>query len=206
MSNVDNVTTGKPKVGGAIFVAPMNEELPKDASSELSSKYKSMGYISEDGLTNSNSPSSENVKAWGGDIVMTSATDKPDTFKYTLIESLNPEVLKHVYGSDNVSGDIASGITIKANNNLQEGCIVVIDMILKGGILKRIVVPKAYVTAVEDISYADNKAVSYGTTISALPDADGNTHYEYIYKKNKVETSESDTVTNGGSQNEDSNI
>lgn len=186
-NNTDNVTTGKPKVGGAIFVAPAGTTIPTDAVSELPENYSNMGYISDSGLVNSNTPSSDNIKAWGGDIVAVVPSEKPDTFKYTLVEALNPAVLKHVYGTSNVSGDVDTGITIKANNQQQDESTIVIDMILKGNILKRVVIPKAVVTAVGDITYADNSAVSYETTVSALPDGDGNTHYEFI-RKGTVQT------------------
>ena len=48
--------------------------------------------------------------------------------------------------------------------------------------LKRVVLPNAKVTTVGDITYSDGAAVGYETTVSAFPDADGNTHYEYIIK------------------------
>src|SRR5690625_4525076 len=186
MSNAANVSTAKPKVGGAVYSAPLGTTLPLDAATELDDAFKSLGYISDDGLTNENSPESENIKAWGGDTVASVQTSKDDTFTYTLIEATNVNVLKEVYGQDNVTGTLDTGITIKANaKELEEHCLI-IDMILKGGNLKRIVIPNGKVSEVGEISYADADAIGYETTIQAIPDEEGNTHYEYIQKPTPV--------------------
>ena len=176
----DNVTAAKPAVGGAAYMAATGSTLPTTAVATLDTAFKALGYISEDGLTNSNTPSSDVVKAWGGDVVLTLEKGKTDTFKFMLLESMDVNVLELVYGEDNVSGTLTAGISISANADDLEEHAFVFDMVLKGDVVKRIVVPSGKVTGVEDVTYNQGAAVGYNITITANPDSDGNTHYEYI--------------------------
>ena len=181
-ANAENVSTAKPKVGGAIYSAPLGTALPSNAKDELDAAFKGLGYVSEDGMTNANSMSSEDIKAWGGATVATVQTEKEDRFTYMLIEATNVDVLKEVYGDDNVEGDLDAGITIKANSQELKEHAIIVDMVLKGGILKRIVIPSGKVAEVGDITYVDGEPIGYETTVAAAPDEDENTHYEYIQK------------------------
>ena len=177
---VGNVTAGKPAINGAVWRAPKGTTLPIDASTALSDAFKSLGYCSDAGLTNSNAPSTSFVRAWGKDVVLTLLDEKNDTFRVTLIEALNDEVQKAVYGADNVSGALSTGITVTANNGELESHVIVIDTILKGGVMQRTVIPAGTVSEVGDITYKDDEAVGFETTVSCEADASGNTHYTYI--------------------------
>lgn len=195
MSDSMNTSTGKPKVGGAISVAPVGTTLPTNATDTLDSAFLNLGYISEDGLSNTMTPESDEIKAWGGDTVLVLQTSKEDSFKFTLIEAMNVNVMKFIYGDDNVSGDITNGITVKANSAEYEECSIVIDMILKEKALKRIVIPRCKVSEVGEITYKDDEAIGYETTVICTPDTAENTHYEYIQRP--VTASEEDEEGNG---------
>lgn len=179
-NNKDNVTTGKPKVGGAVSYAPKGSTIPTDAVTALAAAYKGLGYCSEDGLKNNGSRTVEKIKAWGGDVVLTPQSEKVDEYKITLIESMNSDVLKAANGDENVTGTLDSGLTVIANAKELGEHIWIFEMILKGGILERIVIPAGVVTNVEEITYDDKSAVGYALTITALPDASGNTSYKYF--------------------------
>ena len=184
----NKVTQAKPKVGGAVFVAPVGVTLPTDAVTALDPAFEALGYISEDGLTNANSPEHEEIKAWGGDIVLTPQSGKPDTFAFKLIEALNLYVIKFVYGEQNVAGTLATGIEVEAKASESPQRALVVDMILKGGALKRIVVPCGQITEVGEIVYSDADAVGYEITFTAFPDETETTHYEYILQTTDVDT------------------
>lgn len=179
MANVSNVTAGKPNTSGAIYYAAVGTTLPNDTTDALTG-FSELGYASEDGITNTNSPETEVIRAWGEDAVLTVQQSKDDTFQLKLIEALNTDVLKAVYGSANVTGTLATGVEVEVNSSEADANSWVIDMIMRDNTAKRIVIPNGKITEVGDIVYADNEAVGYEITITCLPDSTGNNHYEYM--------------------------
>lgn len=184
-NTVSNVSVGKPKVAGAIYYAPIDtptSSLPTDATTVLDKAFVCLGYVSEDGITNSNSPDTETIKAWGGDVVATPLSEKNDTYSFTLIEALNENVLKAVYGADNVSGSLADGLTVKARAEDPIHYVWVFEKVLTGNTKNRTLVYNAPITSVGDITYNDSDAIGYELEITALPNADGETHVDFFKK------------------------
>ena len=181
---VTNVSAAKPKIGGAIYVAASGTTMPTDCTTALASTFKCLGYISNDGLTNNNTPNTGSVIAWGGDEVLTLYNEKKDEFQFKLLEVLNVDVLKTIYGDSNVTGTLtgSNGITVQATNQMLPSLAFVAEIAMGNGVSKRICIADASVSNVGALVYKDSDAVAYDITISAKPDANGVTHKEYIKK------------------------
>lgn len=180
MNDSSNVSFGKPKATGAVFVAPAGTTLPTNATTALAAAYKGLGYVSEDGLVNSTEADTENVHAWGGDQVLVGQTTFGETFTVNLIET-NEETLKVYYGEDNVTVDGSGNITVKQTSAELPEVVVVFELVLTGGRIKRIVVPKARIADRSgEITYVDGEPIAYPAVFTAFPDTDGSTHTEYI--------------------------
>lgn len=180
MNDADNVSFGKPKATGAVYVAPAGTILPTTAWEALDAAFEGMGYVSEDGLVNSVESDTEEVNAWGGDLVLVGQTTFKEMFTVNLIET-NEEALKVYYGEDNVTVEGDGSITVRQTSEMLPNVVVVFELVLTGGRIKRIVVPNAQIADRSgEITYVDGEAITYPAMFVAYPDANGQTHTEYI--------------------------
>lgn len=177
--NALNVTAGKPNTSGAVFTAPAGSTLPTSASATLDTAFKDMGFVSEDGVTKSTSISTTTIKEWGGAPVLVTQDEKIISVKLKLIEYKRKDVHSFVHGSANVT-ESAGAITI-VNNAADPGeQAMVIDMILRGNIPYRMVIPRGKITSIGDIVYKTNEAIGYDVEVTTMLDGSGNSVYEYI--------------------------
>jgi len=176
--NSKNVHAGRPNVGGAIFTAPAGTSLPEDAVTLLSEAFISLGYASEEGITNTIETETNAVNAWGGDEVLNEIISRSEGFNFKLIET-STATLKEVYGAENVSTN-ADGTAILHNARALPERVHVYEILMGAGQVKRIVVPRVKTTELGEVVYNGSDPVGYELTLAALPDAQGNTAYEYI--------------------------
>lgn len=181
-----NVSAGKPAVSGGIYRAPLGTALPADATTSLAGTYVSLGYIASGGVTHGFNLDTGEYRAWGGDLVLSFLNSKTHTFQFGLIEVLNKTTYETVYGASNVSGTLSTGITVSADGSDMSEYVYVIELSLRGGASKRIVIPDGKITAIGDVVYQDSDAINYPVTITAQVDANGKSHYEYVKKSSST--------------------
>ncbi len=171
---IDNslTTVGQPTTGGCVYVAfGENIELPTDATTKMSTftDFESLGDISENGFTESNSRSKNKYKDWNGDVVRTSISDEENTYKLEFIEPNRPSVAKLRYGTDNVEAGTDGSVShIKGVLGTDEQGALVIDELESGGFLRRTVIPCATVDSFDDVAHQKGSLLVYGMTFTAI--------------------------------------
>lgn len=176
-NNPDAVRVGKPKISGGFYSGATDAVLPVDATDALDVSLTALGYVSDEGVTQTIESDTESITAWGGDEVRTVRTTHSVSYALTLIETTE-ETLAEVYGSDNVSV-VGSLTTVHVVSEELPRKAFVFDM-QDGDHDIRIVLPNAQAMLDGDVTYTDGEALGYPLTITAYPDEDGVKAYIYV--------------------------
>lgn len=180
---VQNVVAGKPLATGGILSGPKGSPLPTDVSSTIDASIVGVGYISDDGVSESMSRETDKIKAWGGDVVKIVQSEHSVTYQYTMIEAARAEVNREVYGEPNVAATVATSahgnqLAVKVTAEQLPHMVRVIE-IKDGDARLRIVLPDSQITEVGDVTYQDASIIAYPVTVEAFPDDSGVKAYKY---------------------------
>lgn len=179
-NNNDNVYVGKPKVGGAVFVAPIGTPVPTDAESPLPDAFFCVGYISSDGFKTKNTRKSETKQAWGGDTVGSAQSEYADTAELEMLET-KLENLKIVYGSGNVIVDPENPRKFRVRHNSKEldNWTWVVEQLLGTDMVMRSAIDKAQVSEMEEVKRNNEDFMSYKVTLAMYSNSEGDTYNDY---------------------------
>jgi hypothetical protein len=178
-----NIVAGVPLATGGILIGDLTATAPTTATAALTG-FTAAGYIGEDGVTEANERSTDRIRAWGGDTVKVVQTEHNVSYQFTFLETLNADVLKAVYGEDNVTttaATVSSGTLheVQINSATLPHKSYVFEV--KDGDAKiRIYVPDGQITEVGDVTYSDSEVIGYQVTVEAFADELGNKAYKFL--------------------------
>lgn len=173
------VSLGKFKVGGYAYWAPSGTALPTDASTPLAEAFKLLGYLSEDGLTNTTDTDATEIKDANGTTVMKVITSYAESYQFALLEVLRAEAAKLRYNSDAVTGTDKS-MTIKHQMPSDEDFVLVFEIAMSGDVKDRLVIGNCTRAEFGDRQVHAGDAQVYDVTVSANDMGNGVTAIEYI--------------------------
>ena len=173
------VSLGKFKVGGYAYWAPAGTTLPTDSATALPAEYKLLGYLSEDGLTNTTDTDTAEIKDANGATVMKIITSYAESYQFALLEVLRAEAAKLRYNSDAVTGNDKS-MTIKHQMPSDEDFVLVFEIAMSGDVKDRLVIGNATRAEFGDRQVHAGDPQVYDITVSANDMGNGVTAIEYI--------------------------
>ena len=192
MPNSAYASAASPVASGGIAVAPLGSAIPVDTSTALNAAFKRLGYVDKDGLSPAGeAPSFNNIFAWGGDLVAAPMESKAtNEWEFNLLEILNPDVAKLVFGETNVTvtpATVSSGteIAILDNGFVIPRMAVVFDMLYAGKGL-RFACPDVQLVKTEEGAYTDAELSFYKMKATAFPNASGVSVYRYYLNTDKL--------------------
>lgn len=169
MTAAVNVTVA---VTGDAYMAPTGTALPTTTIAALNVAFQAVGYLTEDGITESQGDSTNEIKAWqNADIVRRIQTDHSAQFKLAFLET-NWVSLNAYYG-----GNYANGV-VQVKGGVMPRKSWVIDM-FDGTYKIRVVIPDGQIVDRGDIVYKNGDAISFPITIECYPDSTGVKAYIY---------------------------
>lgn len=173
------VSLGKFKVGGYAYWAPAGTTLPTDSATALPSAYKLLGYLSEDGLTNTTDTDTTEIKDANGTTVMKVITSYAESYQFALLEVLRAEAAKMRYNTGAVTGTDKS-MTIKHQMPSDEDFVLVFEIAMSGDVKDRLVIGNGTRAEFGDRQVHAGDAQVYDVTVSANDMGKGVTAIEYI--------------------------
>lgn len=177
--NTQNVFVPSPPIGGAVWSAPAGTTVPTDASTPLPEAFRSLGYISEDGITNSEESDSSDIKAYGGAVVRTATSSYKETYVMTPLET-NAVTLAETYGADNVRLNDKGEVCVDHNSKSRPSRVYVVESLLDGGTkVSRDVIPIGRVTEIGERAFKDGEPLARQITITCEQDETGSTSHTY---------------------------
>lgn len=151
-------------VTGEVSVGPIASAAPTGTASALTG-FTGLGYVSEDGVTETRDRSSDTIKAWqNNDTVRTVVTESSLTYSFTLLET-NKATVELFYGTAVTSTATEGNLTIipSSTGGRKSFVIDVVD----GAELIRTYIPSGEITEVGDRVYSGGEAIGYEVTITA---------------------------------------
>lgn len=175
-----NIMIGTPiDSRGAIATAPLDSTLPTDASSELDLGFETVGLIAPEGFEIEPVRTTVEIDVWGGDIEREITTQFKEVVRTTFMESAKAEVLKLVFGEDNVTVGAEGDISVKKNASQPAPRAWSFTM-KDGDGRRRVVVGKGQLRLNGAVTYVHSDAIKYPVEITCMPDANGDTSNEYL--------------------------
>lgn len=157
------------------FTAPLGSTAPTDTSTPWDAAWKTVGLLSEDGLTEARSDATDDKYAHGGILIRTTRSKHKRTMKIIMLED-NAIVFGLV--NPGSAATTASGITTRSVHVPNRNPVAFGLELQDGTVTTRRVIPRGEILDVADIKLSDSEMTMHEVTINVYPDSSGLLYFD----------------------------
>ena len=160
-------------ITGGVYVAPTGTTAPTDESTALNAAFIELGYVSEDGITESWDDSVDDIFAWQNATNVRSAlTQSVNSFSFTLIES-NGYVMEAYHRGSTMTEPTSGKYKLDVKPTVADPQSWVFQ-IVDGSEIIRVYVGLGEIVERGEVMYRNGEPIGYPCTLRAYPDSNGN--------------------------------
>jgi hypothetical protein len=171
--------SGNVRVGitGGVRSATVGTTAPTDPTASYGVGWSEYGYISEDGVEETFTSESTDIRAWQNGALVRTINSKTDAmFKFVVLET-NKTILADYRPGSTVG--TAAGVTTTTVKAIQPNPRAFAIDIVDGSIHTRKIIPRGEITERGAIVYKNDEPIGYEVTIKVYPASDGTLYVEY---------------------------
>ena len=157
--------------GPGIWMAPVGTTAPTDATTALAAEWSTLGYLSEDGVTLSQSTNSEDIYPWQGrSPVRTMITERNLSMEFSMFE-FNEQNLQLYFGMEQAKQGSADSWSLNVVSNAPSQIYSFVIDVADLDVKVRYYIPRGSLSDAGDLEITDAGVMALPVTLKTLDSA-----------------------------------
>lgn len=178
------------QTAGGLYVAPHGTPLPEDVDEPLNVAFKSLGYVSSDGVTISIDGSTTPIEVWSGERIGTLRDQFSIEYGMSLYQVLSPHVNAMIFGDGSVSTAAATEehgnrMRVAIGSRMPKVASLVLDAFFEDKSIRQ-VAEIVQMSDIDDITLVHNEPMAFQPTFSVFRGANGDHVVQYSDDGQKI--------------------
>ena len=176
-SQVFAATPSGLQTAGGLYVAPHGTPLPDDVDEPLDAAFKSLGYVSSDGVTISIDGSTTPIEVWSGERIGSLRDAFSIEYSMSLYQVLSPHVNAVIFGDGSVATSAATAqhgnrMKVAISSRMPKMATLVLDAFFEDKAIRQ-VAELVQMSDIDDITLVHNEPMAFQPTFSVFRGTNG---------------------------------
>lgn len=176
-SQVFAATPSGLQTAGGLYIAPAGTPVPDDVDEPLSAAFKSLGYVSSDGVTISIDGSTTPIEVWSGERIGSLRDAFAIEYSMSLYQVLSPHVNATIFGDGSVTTSAATvehgnRMKVEISSRMPKMATLVLDAFFEDKSIRQ-VAELVQMSDIDDITLVHNEPMAFQPTFSVFRGTNG---------------------------------